>query len=214
MPRSIQGDVLWVGAVDWDRRLFDSLIPLPDGTSYNAYLVRGTRETALLDTVDPAMSDVLLASSSTQVGEDRLHRRPPRRAGPLRLASRRLLERYPEATVLATPKGKGMLVEHLRRSPPERIRAVEDGERIDLGGRTLRVPPHPLGPLAGDDVHLPRRRRGSSSPATSSARTWPRPSSSSPTRRGCYEAAKRYYAEIMMPFRTAIRKNLEKIAAA
>lgn len=26
-----------------------------------------------------------------------------------------------------------------------------------------------------------------------------------------YEAAKRYYAEIMMPFRKAIQKNLEKI---
>jgi flavorubredoxin len=37
---SIVPGVDWVGAQDWDRRLFDSLIPLPDGTSYNAYLVR------------------------------------------------------------------------------------------------------------------------------------------------------------------------------
>jgi len=36
-PREIKTDVWWVGAIDWDRRLFDSLIPLPDGTSYNAY---------------------------------------------------------------------------------------------------------------------------------------------------------------------------------
>ena len=27
------GHVWWVGAVDWDRKLFDALIPLPDGTS-------------------------------------------------------------------------------------------------------------------------------------------------------------------------------------
>jgi hypothetical protein len=32
-PRQIRGDVFWVGAIDWKRRLFDSLIPLPDGTS-------------------------------------------------------------------------------------------------------------------------------------------------------------------------------------
>jgi len=38
--RRINDNVYWVGAVDWDRRLFDSLIPLPDGTSYNSYLVR------------------------------------------------------------------------------------------------------------------------------------------------------------------------------
>ncbi len=33
--RTIRTGVQWLGAVDWDRRLFDSLIPLPDGTSYN-----------------------------------------------------------------------------------------------------------------------------------------------------------------------------------
>ena len=49
--RSIAQGVQWMGAVDWNRRLFDSLIPLPDGTSYNAYLVEGSEKTALLDTV-------------------------------------------------------------------------------------------------------------------------------------------------------------------
>ena len=43
-PREIRPGVYWVGAIDWDRRLFDSLIPLPEGTSYNAYLVTGDRE--------------------------------------------------------------------------------------------------------------------------------------------------------------------------
>ncbi|GAF91279.1 unnamed protein product, partial [marine sediment metagenome] len=33
-PRKISDAVQWMGAVDWDRRLFDALIPLPDGTSY------------------------------------------------------------------------------------------------------------------------------------------------------------------------------------
>jgi flavorubredoxin len=34
-------DVYWVGSRDWNRRVFDALIPLPKGTSYNAYLVTG-----------------------------------------------------------------------------------------------------------------------------------------------------------------------------
>jgi flavorubredoxin len=33
--------VYWVGVRDWSRRVFDSLILLPRGTSYNAYLVMG-----------------------------------------------------------------------------------------------------------------------------------------------------------------------------
>jgi len=59
-PRKIRSGVYWVGAIDWDRRLFDELIPLPDGTSYNSYLIKGSEKTALIDTVDPSMESVLL----------------------------------------------------------------------------------------------------------------------------------------------------------
>ena len=47
-PRKIKDGIYWVGAIDWDRRLFDDLIPLPDGTSYNAYLIQGSEKTALI----------------------------------------------------------------------------------------------------------------------------------------------------------------------
>ena len=43
-PRELRPGVYSVGAVDWDRRVFDSLIPLPEGTSYNSYLVQGSGE--------------------------------------------------------------------------------------------------------------------------------------------------------------------------
>ena len=61
MPvQKIKENIFWIGALDWDRRLFDELIPLPDGTSYNAYLIQGTDKTALIDTVDPSMSRAFL----------------------------------------------------------------------------------------------------------------------------------------------------------
>ena len=53
--QTIKDNVYAVLARDWDRRLFDELIPLPEGTSYNAYVVRGSEKTALVDTVDPVM---------------------------------------------------------------------------------------------------------------------------------------------------------------
>ncbi len=58
--REIKPGVHAVGAIDWDRALFDELIPLPDGTSYNSYLVRGDEKVALIDTVDPAKSHELI----------------------------------------------------------------------------------------------------------------------------------------------------------
>ena len=41
-------NVYYVGVRDPDRRLFDSLIPLPQGTTYNSYLIRSTK-TAIID---------------------------------------------------------------------------------------------------------------------------------------------------------------------
>jgi flavorubredoxin len=59
--RKIKKGIYWVGAVDWDRRLFDELIPLPDGTSYNSYLIQGSEKTVLIDAVDPTMEPVAMA---------------------------------------------------------------------------------------------------------------------------------------------------------
>ena len=58
--KQLKPNIYPVGAIDWDRRLFDELIPLPDGTSYNAYVVKGSEKTALLDTVDPTKSSALI----------------------------------------------------------------------------------------------------------------------------------------------------------
>ncbi len=59
-PKEIRPGIYSVGAIDWDRRLFDALIPLPDGTSYNSYLIKGNEKTVLIDTVDPTMEEVLI----------------------------------------------------------------------------------------------------------------------------------------------------------
>jgi len=58
IQRQLKSNIYSVGVIDWDRRLFDKLIPLPDETSYNTYLVKGKEKTALVDTTDPTMTDV------------------------------------------------------------------------------------------------------------------------------------------------------------
>jgi len=130
--------VHWVGALDFDRRLFDSLIPLPDGTSYNACVVQGREKTALIDTVEPSRADEFFARL-TSLGLLRLD---------LLIANHaeqdhsglipQVLPRHPGARVVTTPKGRRMLHE-LLRVPEEAIDAVEDGTVIDLGGRTLQL---------------------------------------------------------------------------
>jgi flavorubredoxin len=201
--------VYWVGAIDWNRRLFDSLIPLPDGTSYNSYVIEGSEKTVLIDTVDPTMQDVLL-NQLNRLGIKNIdyvvaNHAEQDHSGTLP----QVLERYPEAKVVATPRCKDMLID-LLMIPEEKFIAVNDKETISLGDRTLEFihapwvhwPETMLTYLREDRILFPCDFFGSHL-ATSDLYV---------TDEGqVYEAAKRYYAEIMMPFRTNIQKNLEKI---
>lgn len=206
-PRTINERVQWVGAIDWNRRLFDSLIPLPDGTSYNAYLVKGSEKTALLDSVDPAMEQILMAQLENVADIHYLvsHHTEQDHSGVIPA----LLQKYPNAQLVCTPKAKGMLIDHLRVDE-NRIRTVEDGETISLGDRTLRFIHTPWVHWPETMVtHLPEDRIlfacdfFGSHLATSELYAGNDPY--------VLEAAKRYYAEIMMPFRKAIQNNLKKI---
>ena len=134
-PRQIREGVQWVGAVDWNRRLFDSLIPLPDGTSYNAYLVEGSEKTALLDTVDPPMADVLMTQLDGVPKIDFIvsHHAEQDHSGTIP----RVLDRFPEAKVVSTPKAKGMLID-LLGIPENAFITVADGETVSLGDKTLK----------------------------------------------------------------------------
>jgi len=142
--RRIREGVYWMGAVDWNRRLFDSLIPLPDGTSYNACLIRGSEKTALLDTVDPPMADVLMLQLEGVPHIDYVvaHHAEQDHSGTIP----QVLEKYGNAKVVTTPKGKEMLVA-LLCIPEERLIAVDDGETLSLG-QDAGVHPHALGSLA------------------------------------------------------------------
>lgn len=207
--REIEDRIYWMGAVDWDRRLFDSLIPLPDGTTYNAYLVEGTEKTALLDTVDPPMVETLMGQLDAVPKIDYIvsHHAEQDHSGSIP----RILEKYPQAKIVSTPKAKTMLVD-LLKIPEDSFITVADGETISLGDRTLKFIHTPW-------VHWPETMvtyleekhilfscdfYGSHIATTDLFVT---------NEGRVYEAAKRYFAEIMMPFRGMIEKDIEKLKA-
>ncbi len=207
--RQLKPNIYEVGAIDWDRRLFDEIIPLPDGTSYNAYLIKGSERTALLDTVDPTKSEVLI-SNLVSAGVDKLdyivsHHAEQDHSG----AIPDILTLYPDTKIVTNPKCKAMLIDLLNVEDGNFI-TVEDGQMLSLGDKTLQfiyIPwvhwPETLGTyLQEDRIFFPCDFFGSHL-ATSSLFVDDEPR--------VYEAAKRYYAEIMMPFRMPIQKNLEKI---
>jgi flavorubredoxin len=205
--RQIRTNVQWIGAIDWDRHLFDALIPLPDGTSYNAYLVQGSQKVALIDTVDPSMIDVLMTYLQNAPVIDYViaNHAEQDHSGSIP----QVLEKYPHAKVVATPKGRDLLTALLLIAE-DRFITVSDGETLSLGDKTLEFvhapwvhwPETMLTYLREDKILFPCDLFGSHLATTDLYVA---------DEGQVYEAAKRYFAEIMMPFRTSIEKHLEKL---
>ena len=207
--RQIKENIWSVGAIDWDRRLFDELIPLPEGTSYNSYLVKGKSKTALIDTVDPTKRKELLANLA-ELGIKKIdyviaHHAEQDHSGSLP----DILEAFPGVKIVCGEKAKPILID-LLQVPEDNFQTVVDGEIVDLGDKTLRfitTPwvhwPETIVSYVAEDRILFSCDFFGSHLATSDLTAKPRS--------GLYHAAKRYYAEIMMPFRKQIVRNMEKL---
>ena len=203
--RKICDKVLALGVQDKKRKLFDALIPMPDGTSYNSYLVSGASKTAVIDAADPMFVDEWLKNlRETGCKPDYIvanHAEQDHSGGIVNF-----IDEYPEARVVTNQKCREML-SCLLHIPDEKFIVVADREKLDLGGLTLEFYLAPwvhwpdtmftylleesvlfscdfLGAhYASDDLFVRDEQL-------------------------IYRSAKRYYAEIMMPFRPQIRKYL------
>ncbi len=207
--RQLKPNVYAVGAIDFDVRLFDRLVPLPDGTSYNSYLIKGSEKTVLLDTVDPSKTEVLL-NNLAKLKIERIdyviaHHAEQDHSGLLP----DILALYPDAKVVTNPKCKPMLTD-LFGIKDDKFITVDDGQSLSLGDKTLQfiyLPwvhwPETMGTYLQEDkilfscdffgAHLAASNLFVDDEAI------------------VYEPAKRYFAEIMMPFRRQINNNLAKL---
>ena len=211
VSREIVPGVHWVGALDFDRRIFDELIPLPNGTSYNSYLVRGSEKTALIDTVDPT-KEFDLISNLVKMGIQHIdyiviNHAEQDHAGSLPM----VLEFFPDAKIVTNEKCRDLLIA-LLHLPSDAFMVMKDRETLPLGDRTLEFiltpwthwPETQVTYLREDRILFPCDLFGYHT-ATSDLYVT--------ERADFYLPAKRYYAEIMMPFRGSIKGHLEKIRA-
>ncbi len=205
--RKINDDIFNVGVIDWNRRLFDELIPLPDGTTYNSYLIKGSEKTALIDTVDPAKKDELKANLD-KAGVKNIdyiitHHAEQDHSGSIPF----VLEWFPKAKVVTNDKCKNLLKELLLIAD-EKFMVVADREKLSLGNKTLEFiftpwvhwPETFVTYLHEDNILFSCDFFGSH---LAQSDLYAKDISK------VYRSAKRYYAEIMMPFRISIKGHLE-----
>ncbi len=205
----ISDGVFSVGSKDWNWRIFDSLIPLPHGTTYNAYLVKGKDGSALIDTVKPGFEGEL-AEKLRQVMDPAdldylvMNHAEPDHAGSVA----NVMEMNDKVTLVATKKGAKM-AEIYFGVPEERIRVVGEGDAIDLGGKTLRFIDAPW--LHWPETmftYLPEGRLLFSCDFFGAHTAF-----------GTYDdqvedlvsIAQKYYGEIMMPFSKMGKSALQKV---
>ncbi|MBF0471637.1 MAG: MBL fold metallo-hydrolase, partial [Gammaproteobacteria bacterium] len=137
---SLGGGVSWIGALDPTLRSFDIILRTANGTSYNAYLVRGSEGVAVIDTVKEGFSDEFFARLETvadysEIKAIVLNHLEPDHTGALP----ELMRRAPQARLYISVRANSMLKALLKPSGDGfEYTTVNTGDEISLGDRTLR----------------------------------------------------------------------------
>ena len=207
--QEIKNGIYYCGLNDCDRRIFDELIPLEHGTSYNSYLVKGSEKTAIIDTMyPPKTKEYLKRLTENQVGKlDYIIANHGEQDHSGSIPA--LLEKYPNAMVVTNPK-VAENIKSMLHVPEEKIKVIADGEELSLGDKTLKFifapgvhwPDTMFTYIKEDNVictcdFLGAHYTFSDVFAIESEELM--------------KSAKRYYAEIMMPFRMMCQKYTQMI---
>lgn len=205
--KEVKNNIFYCGLNHRERKLFDELIPLPSGTTYNSYLIKASDKTVLIDTMYPPKSDEFLEKLD-KAGVEKIdyivaNHGEQDHSGTLP----KLVKKYPEAKILTNPKCKEIIQEMLH-TEDEKFQIVADGEEVSLGDKTLKFihapwvhwPDTMFTYVKEDKIIFTCDFLGSHSPFENLF-----------AEETCelLKAAKRYYAEIMMPFRSFCKKYIQ-----
>ena len=136
--RKVQNDLIWVGADDRRLVCFEGVYGVPDGVSYNSYLLLDEK-TVLFDTVDKAVYATFLENVAHALNGRSLdylvvHHMEPDHAATQEL----LLSRYPEAKIVCNAKVQTMMKQFFGRDLSDRTILVKEGETLSTGRHSLR----------------------------------------------------------------------------
>ena len=131
--RNIQEDIIYLGANDRRLALFENHYPIPRGVSYNAYLVLDEK-TVLLDTADAAVADQFFDNLAYGLNGRPLDYIIVNHMEPDHCASLgRLLEVYPQTTVICNSKTLTMIHQFFGKNIEDRVMIVKEGDTFSSG---------------------------------------------------------------------------------
>lgn len=134
--KKLSDKIYYVGVNDCDKVLFEGLWPLPEGVSYNSYLVVDEK-VALIDTVECGFEEEYLSNIDEVLGDRTVdylvvNHMEPDHSSLVGL----MMERYPAMQIVANAKTLPMLKGY-HGVGPEKVHVVSEGESLSLGSSTL-----------------------------------------------------------------------------
>ena len=135
--RKVLDDLIWVGADDRRLACFEGVYGVPDGVSYNSYLLLDEK-TVLFDTVDKAVGAVFLENVAHALDGRKLdyllisHMEPDHAA-----TIETLCLRYPEAQIICNAKIQTMLAQFFALDLSGRLHVVKEGDSLSVGKHEL-----------------------------------------------------------------------------
>ncbi len=209
MSEKFNDRVISVGVRHPERRLFDSLVYMPEGTSYNSYIIKGDKYNALVDCSDPDkesefMSNISNADIKSIEYIILLHAEQDH-SGTIH----KVKEQFPNARIVSTEKVKQLMQIHYVLND-EDFTVMKQGEILDLGGVSLNFYPIPFAHwpdntmihMMPDNILFSSDLFGAHNTTFLFANEITKP---------LYKSARSYYSEIMMPFRKNIAKHVKMV---
>ena len=142
--RTICDGIGYVGVNDRTIDRFEALWEVPDGVSYNSYLVEGSEKTALIDTVEAghfhSFIERIKAEGGKKIDYLVINHMEPDHSGSIP----ELLKIFPDIKIIANKITVGMIGGYYKITDPERFVEVKDGDEISLGDLTLKFKLTPL----------------------------------------------------------------------
>lgn len=208
----IKKGIHWVGAIDWDSRDFHGY-STPVGTTYNAYLVMDDK-IALFDSVKSGFADQYFQHISQVVDPEKIdyliinHVEPDHSGSFLETVAKIKPEK-----IFCSANGKKALITHYKREDlPYEV--VKSGDVINLGTRTVKFietkmlhwPDSMFSYIEEESLLISQDAFGlhwATSERFDDEVTWP----------DLFREAEKYYANILMPYSTLVKKLLADVKA-
>jgi anaerobic nitric oxide reductase flavorubredoxin len=138
LPLPLSSNVNWVGVNDTETPLFEGLWRIPEGVSYNSYLIVGSEKTALIDSVHEKYArehfdKINKLTDTSKIDYIVINHMEPDHTSSIP----NLLKKAPNAKVIFTPIAK-MLFKKFYGLDPGAVIVKDEAAEISLGNKTLR----------------------------------------------------------------------------